>query len=278
MRTALLHFRRVHAEPMPGVIPDPTLTRLLGSIESNNLVILCGAGLSIPSPSDLLSALAVARICYDRYLPIHELPVALRDDISGLANHFHGNGEFQSVFLKTLIPWNELVGEPNAGHEAIGDLLASRAASAALSTNVDPMVEQWAKGRKIAMRGAIEATEAALFSDISAPLLKLHGCIDRNREETLWAPQQLADAAVQQRLARWANWIEPNLPGRDLLVVGFWADWGYLNEAIDGLLSGLALASVTVIDPANSATLETRAPALWATLHNAGTFEHGSLE
>ena len=277
MRTALLHFRRSACRTNARSDPDPTLTRLLGSIESNNLVILCGAGLSIPSPSDLLSALAVARISTTD-ISLFTNSRRVKGNISGLANHFHGNGEFQSVFLKTLIPWNELVGEPNAGHRAIGDLLASRAASAALSTNVDPMVEQWAKGRKIAMRAAIEATEAALFSDISAPLLKLHGCIDRNREETLWAPQQLADAAVQQRLARWANWIQLNLPGRDLLVVGFWTDWGYLNEAIDGLLSGLALASVAVIDPANSATLRTRAPALWATLHNAGTFSTSRLE
>ena len=153
---------------MAGVIPAPTLTRLLGSIEASNLVLLCGAGLSIPSPSDLLSAPAVARICYDRYRPIEELPPPLREDIAGLASHFYGNGEFQSLFLKRLVPWNELVGQPNSGHGAVGDLLASRAASAALSTNVDVMIEQWAKSYKIAMRGAVGAEEAAPSGRVNA--------------------------------------------------------------------------------------------------------------
>src|SRR5258708_961803 len=135
---------------MPGVIPDATLTLLLGSIEANNLALLCGAGLSIPSPSSLLSALAVAQACYDRYRPIHELPAPLRDDIAGLAGHFYTSGEFQTVFLRRLVPWNELVGEPNPGHHAVGDLLVSRAAAVALSTNVDAMIEQWAKSHKIA--------------------------------------------------------------------------------------------------------------------------------
>jgi hypothetical protein len=41
------------------IFDDPTLTRLLGSIEANRLVLLCGAGLSIPPPSDLMSAVVV---------------------------------------------------------------------------------------------------------------------------------------------------------------------------------------------------------------------------
>ena len=209
---------------MPGLIGEPTLTRLLGSIDANNLVLLCGAGISIASPSDLLSARRVAQICYDQYRPIEELPPALRDNISGLAGHFYDSGQFQSVFLKKLVPWNELVGEPNSGHQAIGDLLASRAASAALSTNFDTMIEQWAKSHKLAMRGAVEPHEAAPFADLMAPLLKLHGCIDRTRDETLWALQQLAEPEVQGRLTGWANWIHLNLPGKDLLIVGFWTD------------------------------------------------------
>jgi hypothetical protein len=256
------------------VIPEPTLTRLLGSIEANNLVLLCGAGLSIPTPSGLLSAVEVARRCYDAYLPVQELPASLREDVAGLAGHFYATGEFNSLFLKKLIPWNELVGEPNAGHNCVGDLLASRAASSALSTNVDVMIEQWVKAHKIALRGAVEADEVAPFTDVSAPLLKLHGCIDRTREETLWALEQLAEDDVKERLTAWANWIHLNLQGKNLLIVGFWTDWGYLNSAINGVLTGHGLASITVVDPLTAAELQARAPDLWATLNTAGIFEH----
>jgi hypothetical protein len=40
------------------IFDDETLTRLLGNIDANQLVLLCGAGLSIPSPSDLMSAVS----------------------------------------------------------------------------------------------------------------------------------------------------------------------------------------------------------------------------
>src|ERR1700739_622982 len=125
------------------VFDSPTLTRLLGAIEANRLVLLCGAGLSIPSPSNLMSAVAVSRACYDKYQPIQTLPPALRDDIDQLAGHFHGTHEFESVFIGSLVPWRELTGQPNEGHAAVSDLLISRAADAALSANFDFLIEQW---------------------------------------------------------------------------------------------------------------------------------------
>jgi hypothetical protein len=122
--------------------PD-TLRRVLGSIEAGRLVLLCGAGLSIPPPSNLMSAVRVAQACYDKYKPIAVLPAA-RNDVDLLAGYFHGRGELQTVFL-SLVPWTDLVGEPNSGHAAIADLLICGAAAAALSANFDPMIEQWAR-------------------------------------------------------------------------------------------------------------------------------------
>lgn len=49
------------------------------------------------------------------------------------------------------------------------------------------------------------------------------------------------------------------LPGKDLLVVGFWTDWGYLNDVVADALDAGALTSVTVIDPAGSAALQAKA-------------------
>lgn len=66
-------------------ISPEILQRLLDSIEANNLVLLCGAGLSIPEPSKLMSAVAVARRVYDQYAPTQVLPARLRDDIDQLA-------------------------------------------------------------------------------------------------------------------------------------------------------------------------------------------------
>jgi hypothetical protein len=63
------------------ILDDNTVRRLLGSIEANRLVLLCGAGLSIPSPSDLMSAVRVSQACYDKYQPITTLPVAMRDEV-----------------------------------------------------------------------------------------------------------------------------------------------------------------------------------------------------
>jgi len=40
--------------------------------------MLCGAGHSMPLPSNLMSAVAVARACYNKWAPIEELPAHMR--------------------------------------------------------------------------------------------------------------------------------------------------------------------------------------------------------
>ena len=67
------------------VLSDPIITELLGSIEADRLMLLCGAGLSLPSPSNLLPAWRVAEICYEKRRDIEDLPaeeVALQLDCS----------------------------------------------------------------------------------------------------------------------------------------------------------------------------------------------------
>jgi hypothetical protein len=66
-----------------------------------------------------MSAVQVSRTCYDKYQPILALPPAMRDDIDQLAGHFYDTGEFESVFIGTLVPWDDLAGEPNPGHAAV---------------------------------------------------------------------------------------------------------------------------------------------------------------
>jgi hypothetical protein len=92
------------------IFDDSARVRLLGSIEANRLVLLCGAGLSMASPSSLMSAVQVSQFCFDKYQPIAELPEQMRDNLDTLAAYFYGRGEFESIFIGTLVPWNDLVG------------------------------------------------------------------------------------------------------------------------------------------------------------------------
>jgi hypothetical protein len=253
---------------------DQTRIRLLGAIESNDLVLLCGAGLSISAPSGLMSAIGVSRACYDSYQAIEPLPPALRDNIDDLAGHFHQAGTFGRLFINRLVPWDELTGRPNAGHAAVGDFLLSGAAAFALSANFDSMIEQWCQSLKVFVRGALDGVEANRFAEKSRPLLKFHGCMQREPETTLWTKPQLQDPVVAARIESCRTWIQQWLPNRHLLVVGFWTDWGYLNAVLSGAIDASTSASVTVIDPKTTAELQAKAPELWATLNVAPHFTH----
>lgn len=257
------------------VLSNELTTRLLGAIEADTLVFICGAGLSMPSPSDLPSAVRVSRICYDTWKHMEVLDPDLRDDIDRLAAHFHVRGDFEKVFIRRLVPWNKLVGRSNNGHAAIADLLISRAAHAALSANFDPLIERWAEERKIAMRGALNGQEAVSFSADASPLIKFHGCMHRNREKTLWTQGQLLEPAVQANVHSCSQWMNLHLPGKDIVVVGFWTDWGYLNDVLTNAFAMDNASSVTVIDPSPTADLEAKAPDLWTKFNDlSSVFEH----
>ena len=222
-----------------------------------------------------MTAAHLSRACYDKYHAIKVLPAVMRDQVDQLAEHFHASGEFKSVFIGTLVPWDELVGDPNAGHAAIADFLISKASHAALSANFDSLIEQWAGSRKIFLRGALNGQEAMQFRDKTNPLVKFHGCMIRGPEETLWTDGQLADPEIADRVASCSAWMRLELQDKDLLVIGFWTDWGYLNDVLADALSTIGFGTVTVIDMASSADLERKAPTLWATLTGGtATFLH----
>lgn len=248
--------------------------RLLDAIETDTLVFLCGAGLSMPSPSNLPSAVRVANICYERRIAIEPIDIALREDIDRLSGLFHSRGDFERIFIP-LVPWNEMMGMPNVGHAAVSDLLVSRAAHAAMSTNFDRMIESWAQNLKVDLRGALNGQEATAFSTITGPLLKFHGCIDRNRDHTLWTQRQLLEPETQARLHSCSQWMNLHLPGKHLVVVGFWSDWKYLNQVLSDAFTLDTASAVTVIDPSPTARLQAKAPELWAKLTGLShEFEH----
>jgi hypothetical protein len=256
------------------VLSKDLKTRLLTAIETDSLIFLCGAGLSMPSPSDLPSAERVAEICFDSWIPVEDLDPLFRQNIEKIADHFYARGDFEKAFIR-LVPWNELVGPPNQGHAAISDLLICRAAHCALSSNFDSMIERWAEEHKVALQGALTGQEAVEFESTSAPLLKFHGCMQRSREKTLWTQAQLADASVQARVQSCSEWMNLHLPGKHLVVIGFWSDWGYLNNVLQSAFSIDNARSVTVVDPSATASLQSKAPDLWTKLNGLShSFEH----
>lgn len=249
-------------------------SKLLGAIDTDTLVFLCGAGLSMPSPSFLPSAARVAEICYDKWVANEALDDDLKYDVDKLAGHFHASSNFESIFIP-LVPWNDLSGAPNRGHAAVADLLISRGAHAALSANFDTMIERWAEQHKVAMQGALTGQEATKFAADYGPLLKFHGCMQRGRSATLWTKAQLAEPAVQARIQSCSNWMNLHLPGQHLVVVGFWTDWGYLNDVLADAFAITNALSVTVIDPTPTAALQAKAAQLWDKLNTlSASFEH----
>lgn len=258
------------------MIPE-VKSRLLASMDAGRLVVLCGAGLSMAPPSNLPSARRVAEMCFDAYqvrVDPHINP-ALRQNLEALAEHFAGLNTLKTQFIENLVPWNEFVCPPNPGHAAIADFLITKAAAAGLSSNYDILIERRAWDYGANFHGSLDGDEATARGHLQGPLLKFHGCSHRDPPSTVWAPSQLHDPTIADRINKSKVWMAANLRQKDLLVVGFWSDWDYLNRVIGDALQGINPQSVTVIDLSGAADLEQKAPDLWTLAHRPQvTFTH----
>jgi len=254
-----------------------TKARLLASMNAGRLLVVCGAGLSMAAPSNLPSARAVAERCFDKY-KLESDPncdVALRSDLEVLAEHFAGLNTLKSVFIECLVPWSAFVRPSNAGHAAVADFLITRAAVAGISSNYDTLIERQAWDYGFDFRGALDGDEAIVDAVRQAPLLKFHGCSHRDRLCTVWARSQLTDPVIAARIEKTKTWMAANLRQKDLLVVGFWSDWEYLNGIIGAALTDVNPLTVTVIDLSPADILQEKAPELWQLAHGQNvTFEH----
>nr|WP_315594880.1 hypothetical protein [uncultured Cupriavidus sp.] len=246
-------------------------------MNAGRLLVVCGAGLSMAPPSSLPSARAVAEKCFNKYRleSDPQCDLALRDNLEMLAEHFARTNTLQSIFIEHLVPWHNFVRPSNTGHAAIADFLITRAAVAGISSNYDTLIERRAWDYGADFRGSLDGDEATADFVRQGPLLKFHGCSQRDRPSTVWAPSQLADPIVSARIARSKIWMAANLRQKDLLVVGFWSDWEYLNAVIGEALIDVQPLSVTVIDLSATTALEEKAPQLWEIAHAQNvTFEH----
>ena len=246
-------------------------------MNAGRLLVVCGAGLSMAAPSNLPSAQAVARKCFDKYC-LESDPSCdpqLREDLEALAEHFAGLNTLRSVFIEHLVPWSDFVQPSNAGHAALADFLITRAAVAGLSSNYDTLIERKAWDYGSDFRGSLDGDEALVDANSRGPLLKFHGCENRDRSSTVWAPSQLNDPTIAERIDKSITWMAANLRKKDLLVVGFWSDWEYLNAVLGSALRAVEPLSVTVVDLSPTSALEEKAPDLW-NIANADNvdFEH----
>ena len=229
------------------------------------------------SPSSLPSAARVAETCFDSYrLKIDPAcDVAMRYDLEKFAEHFAAQNTLKSIFIEELVPWKTFVRPSNPGHAAVADFLVTRTAVASLSANYDFLIEQYALSNGFDFLSSLDGEEATVRNHSHSPLLKFHGCATRDRPSTVWTKSQLDDPVISERITKSKTWMAANLRQKDLLVVGFWTDWDYLNAVLDDVVGGLAPLSVTVVDMADEGTLETKAPALWALAHSPQvTFTH----
>jgi hypothetical protein len=237
----------------------------LGSLFAERLTLLAGAGLSMAAPSSLPSAHTIAVEAKRRYDALHgasqaPLPLAIEEQ----AEFFFQRDELASVYFRTLIDQNVFAAPPNEGHYAVADLLLVQGIETAVTTNVDVLVETAGLNLYGQIETGLDQAQMAALPPRTSPLLKIHGCRQKDYDNMVWAPGQIKAPPVAARIASSAQWLSNRLLNRDLLIVGYWTDWDYLNQVLQTVLDQVRPSKVIVVDLADSATFRAKAPGLYA--------------
>jgi hypothetical protein len=206
-----------------------------------------------------------------RYEGATGFPIPLEDkaNLERLADYFLSLHQLERSL--GLVNWKPFTRDPNCGHVAIADFLACGAVQCAVTTNVDILVEVAASqlGEPF-FRSALDGAQAN-DKQPHKPYLKLHGCIQKDLSRTVWTPKQitgeLSVEVIKERITSSKNWLQGVLQGRDLVIIGFWTDWEYLNSALTEALQGSYPATVTVVDMLGEEKLREKAPGLWQWCH-----------
>ena len=258
------------------------LAQLVSSIQQGKLVVFCGAGLSMGLPSKVPSAGVLTEQIIAEYnlrgLP--PLPPAAVVNLETLSEYLFAAGH-QSLFVHHLVNWRPFKRDPNAGHQAVADFLTSSAVRFAVTTNFDELVEVAATNLgENSFNYAVDSATANINHGHNT-CLKIHGCV-RDPDHTLWCHSQLnspppvsaANQKVRDRIESSSGWLQANIPEKDLIFVGFWSDWIYLNDAFANYFHSAHGSMVVLVDPQPAAALTAKAPALWAWAQANGNFHH----
>lgn len=236
----------------------------LDAIIQDRLSAICGAGLSMAAPSNIPCAWEVAQKAKEKYDGIFGTTrPALSEDIEKQAEYFHYRDELDSMYLERLVDNDTFSAPPNSGHFAVADLLLTQSIKLALSTNVDALIENAGNLLFGDVVTGITRDDAAAHYPAKAPLLKIHGCWKLDRKNTVWAPSQLKTDPNKTRIEECAVWATQQLLNRDLIIVGYFTDWDYLNELFEECLKAVLPSKVIVIDPSTEDDLRKKAPKLF---------------
>ncbi|MFT3669542.1 MAG: hypothetical protein QM795_13410 [Pseudoxanthomonas sp.] len=128
----------------------------------------------------------------------------------------------------------------------------------AVTTNVDILVETAGQILYGQIGTGLDQEQVAALPPRTSPLLKVHGCRLKDHDNMVWAPGQVNAPPVAARIASSAQWLSNRLLDRDLLIVGYWTDWDYLNQVLETVLDQVRPSKVIVVDLADSATFQLR--------------------
>jgi len=244
---------------------DNLASRLLVSLRTDRLVLFTGAGLSMSPPSSLPSAAAFCAECATKYekLAAISLSAAEKTDLEALAHFSLGRNELQTFLLRRAFDWSKFSRNPNKGHAAIADFLSFGGFQSVITTNVDTLVEEAAKSLgEPNFEAALDGNEAEIEREHKT-YLKLHGCFVRDKDNTVWCKEQLLDDPLKTRVEKSKNWLRSRLVGKDLVFLGFWSDWSYLNFILENCVGAFQPGFVLVVNPGDVTSLQTKAPKLW---------------
>lgn len=241
------------------------LNSAFDALIGNRLSVLIGAGLSMAPPSNLPSAANLSASAKQRHEAIYGLTEPpFPNTVEAQAEYFFARGQLDSIYFSKLIDPHAFSSPPNEGHFAVADFLLIKTIQTAITTNVDTLIENAGEHLFGSIGAALDGHGAAMLPASASPLLKVHGCRLQDRPNMVWAPSQLQAPPVSTRIENSATWLAQNLLNRDLLIVGYWTDWSYLNEVLDRTLGAVSPANVLVVDTAESNTFSTKAPNLYA--------------
>ncbi|MDZ7802977.1 SIR2 family protein [Thiohalophilus sp.] len=166
-------------------------------------------------------------------------------------------------YFSKLIDKHAFSSQPNNGHYAVADMLLVSCIKTAITTNVDTLIETAGEYIFGTIEAGIDGYEVAALSPDVSPLLKIHGCRSRDWKNMIWAPGQLEVDPVKQRILNSETWLRANLLNKDILVVGFWTDWDYLNQVLAATLGAISPSRIVVVDPSDTGTFIEKAPELF---------------
>jgi SIR2-like domain len=261
---------------------NDTIERLIVAIQQRQLVIFCGAGISLSPPSTVPTAGGLTTMCIAEYnvRALPPLPATATATLEALTEHLFSK-DLQSFFVRDLVPWRPFNRNSNSQHEAVADFLTSGAASFGLTTNFDVLIEAGAMELGAdSFTPALDANQANVHQEHS-PLLKLHGCAS-DPDHTLWCRLQLdggppvseANQEIRRRLESLKTWLRANLREKTVLFVGFWTDWSYLASVLAESVDSVHIPLVVLVDPLTDAELAAKAPKPWAWAAASTRFVH----